>query len=135
MVTIARAASCNVSSRIVAKRCGSSVWSMTPTVTPSASSQMLRVGFPATFMAALISRFAAQRTRRCGRDTHEFFRESADGAPQFRRGADANSAEHPARGRRSEGISMFRHFAPVAFLAFTMMLSILPAKAGMATNP
>ena len=30
---------------------------------------------------------------------------------------------------------MFRHFAPVAFLAFTLMLSILPAKAGMAPNP
>ena len=102
---------------------------MTPTVTPSASSQMLRVCFPATFMAALISRFAVQRTWRGEHDTHEIFRESADGAPQFRRGADVNAAEHRGPGRRCEGISMFRHFAPVAFLAFTMMLSILPAKA------
>ena len=38
------------------------VWSMTPTVTPSASTQMLRVCFPVTFMGALISRFAMQRT-------------------------------------------------------------------------
>ena len=129
MVTIARAASCNVSSRIVAKRCGSSVWSMTPTVTPSASSQMLRVGFPATFMAALISRFAAQRTWRGGaRHTRNF--------PRIRRWRAAipawggrERAEHPGSGRRCEGISMLRHFAPVAFLAFTMMLSILPAKA------
>ena len=108
---------------------------MAPTVAPSASSQMLRIGFPATFMAALISRFAVQRTRRGGRDTHEIFRESADGAPQFRRGADANAPSIPARGRRCEGISMLKHFAPVAFLAFTLMLSILPAKAGMVANP
>jgi hypothetical protein len=66
-----------------------------------------------------------QRTR----DPHELFRESADGAPQFRPGPDAKRAEHPARGDDAEGISMFRPFAPVAFLAFTMMMSILPAKA------
>src|SRR5262245_57485034 len=128
MVTIARAASCNVSSRIVAKRCGKTVWSMAPTVTPSPSTQMLRVCFPITFMAALLSRFAVQRTWRCTRDTCEFFRETASGTPQFRRGPDAKHAEHRGPGRRCEGISMLRHFAPVAFLAFTLMLSILPAK-------
>src|SRR5262245_61705683 len=52
MVTIARAASCKVSSRIVANRCGSTVWSMIPTVAPSGSAQMLPVCLPATFMVA-----------------------------------------------------------------------------------
>ena len=59
MVVIACAASSSVVSRSVAKRCGSSVWSITPTDQPSGSSQMLRVCLPSTFMAALITRFSA----------------------------------------------------------------------------
>ena len=37
-------------SRSVTKRCGSTVWSMMPTDQPSASSQIVRVGLPSTFM-------------------------------------------------------------------------------------
>jgi hypothetical protein len=51
MEVIAYAASASVVSRSVAKRCGSTVWSITPTDHPSGSSQMLRVCLPATFMA------------------------------------------------------------------------------------
>jgi hypothetical protein len=51
MVAMARAASSSVVSRMVAKRCGNWLWSMTPTDQPSASSQMLRVFFPSTLIA------------------------------------------------------------------------------------
>ena len=61
MVAIACAASASVVSRIVAKRCGSSVWSMMPTDQPSGSTQMVRVCLPSTFMVSLITRFAAAR--------------------------------------------------------------------------
>jgi hypothetical protein len=50
MAWMARAASSSVVSRAVAKRCGSTVWSITPTDQPSGSSQMLRIGLPSTFM-------------------------------------------------------------------------------------
>src|SRR5262249_6243096 len=50
MVAIARAASSRVVRRAVAKRCGNWVWSMMPTDQPSASSQILRVCLPSTFM-------------------------------------------------------------------------------------
>jgi hypothetical protein len=39
---MARAASSSVVSRTVAKRCGNSVWSITPTDQPSGSTQMVR---------------------------------------------------------------------------------------------
>jgi hypothetical protein len=51
MVAMARAASSSVISRIVAKRCGSRLWSMAPTDQPSASNQMLRMFLPSTFIA------------------------------------------------------------------------------------
>src|SRR5205085_368535 len=59
MVLIARAASSRLVSFAVAKRCGSSVWSITPTDQPSASTQMLRVGLPSTFMRRLEKRLDA----------------------------------------------------------------------------
>src|SRR5262249_61786386 len=105
MVTIARTTSCSVASRNVAKRCGSAVWSMTLTVEPSGSSQIVRMGLPSTFMAALLTRFALRQKRcRCRRDTHQTYRESADGAPQLRPEAGPNLIEHATSGRRWGGL-------------------------------
>src|SRR5262252_5284107 len=55
MDLIARAASSTVLSAIVSKRCGNKVWSMVPTVTPSDSSQIVRVCLPSTFMLHVLS--------------------------------------------------------------------------------
>src|SRR5437016_858109 len=59
MVLIARAAWSRLVSFAVAKRCGSKVWSITLTDQPSASTQMLRVGLPSTFMRRLEKRLDA----------------------------------------------------------------------------
>jgi hypothetical protein len=56
MVAIAAAASARVVRRLVANRCGSRVWSITPTDQPSGSSQIVRQGFPSTFMGKAIRR-------------------------------------------------------------------------------
>ncbi len=50
MARIACATSSSVVSRAVTKRCGSAVWSMTPTDQPSGSSQIVRMDLPSTFM-------------------------------------------------------------------------------------
>src|SRR5215471_5253463 len=55
MVAIARATSASVARRTVMNRCGSAVWSMLPTEAPSASTQMVRVCLPSTFMAPEIA--------------------------------------------------------------------------------
>src|ERR1700747_1173466 len=55
MVAIARATSASVARGTVATRCGSAVWSMMPTDQPSASTQMVRVCLPSTFMAPEIA--------------------------------------------------------------------------------
>src|SRR5579862_6708797 len=52
MARMACAASSSVASRAVAKRCGSAVWSITPTDQPSGSSQIVRIALPSTFMAS-----------------------------------------------------------------------------------
>jgi hypothetical protein len=65
----------------------------------------------------------------------QIFRESAGAAPQFRPGAVANTEEHSARRAINGGMNMLRHFAPVAFLAFTLMLSVLPARPAWADKP
>ena len=57
IVRIACAASSIDLSRMVAKRCGSRVWSMMSTDQPSGASQMVRVGLPSTFMAVPLRRF------------------------------------------------------------------------------
>src|SRR5215471_15529289 len=56
MVAIASAAWATVVRRFVSNRCGSRVWSITPTDQPSGSSQIVRQGFPSTFMAKAIRR-------------------------------------------------------------------------------
>src|SRR5712691_5866136 len=55
MVAIARATSASVARRTVVNRCGSAVWSMMPIDQPSASTQMVRVCLPSTFMAPEIA--------------------------------------------------------------------------------
>src|SRR5215510_701611 len=55
MEAIACATSSRVVSRTVAKACGSRVWSITPTDQPSASSQIVRVCLPSTFMCPVIT--------------------------------------------------------------------------------
>src|SRR5437762_558262 len=52
MSRIARAASCTWPSRTIASSCGRRVWSIITTVCPSAASQIVRIGRPATFIAA-----------------------------------------------------------------------------------
>src|SRR5215469_768609 len=56
MLAMASAASASVASCRVAKRCGSFVWSITPTDHPSASSQIVRQGLPSIFMTHSVPR-------------------------------------------------------------------------------
>ena len=62
---MARAASSSVVSRMVAKRCGSWLWSMTPTDQPSASSQMLRVCLAVDLHSARHIAFSGEVGSRC----------------------------------------------------------------------
>src|SRR6516162_338590 len=63
MVAIARATSPTVVRRRVVNRCGSTVWSMMPTDQPSASTQMVRVCLPSTFMAPDIAAIHRKASR------------------------------------------------------------------------
>src|SRR5262244_3443783 len=63
MVAIARATSASVVRRMVVNRCGSTVWSMMPTDQPSASTQMVRVCLPSTFMAPDIAAIHRKASR------------------------------------------------------------------------
>src|SRR5262247_2497604 len=63
IVAIARATSASVVRRMVVNRCGSTVWSMMPTDQPSASTQMVRVCLPSTFMAPDIAAMHRKASR------------------------------------------------------------------------
>src|SRR5579875_416014 len=73
MARIACAASSTVTSRSVLSSNGRRVWSMMPTPAPSASSQMLRMAWPATFMASGLAPLAlAGRPQHAPGDRIEF---------------------------------------------------------------
>jgi hypothetical protein len=61
---MAWAASASVSSRVVSKAKGSRVWSIIPTLEPSAYSQIGRQGLPFTFMDSILLR-AMRRLWKC----------------------------------------------------------------------
>src|SRR5690348_17927822 len=61
MARIACAASSTVMSRTVCSSNGKRLWSMMPTPTPSASSQMLRMAWPATFIGSRLAFLALAR--------------------------------------------------------------------------
>src|SRR5690348_4063736 len=61
MARIACAASSTVMSRTVRSSNGRRVWSMMPTPAPSASSQMLRMAWPATFIGSRLALLALAR--------------------------------------------------------------------------
>src|SRR5712671_4803547 len=63
---------------------------------------------------------------RCRRDTHQIYRQSADGAPQFRPAADSKAAKHLRRGGFG-GNTMLRHVMQAIALAFALAPAILAA--------
>jgi hypothetical protein len=106
---------------------------MMPTA-PPASTQIVRIGLPLTFMAArVLPRFGLPTKLRCAGATHTIYRHSAERTPQFRPGRVANRVEPslPA-GDDTEETNMLRHIAQAAMLAFVLapiMLAVAPAAA------
>src|SRR5580698_10898182 len=67
MALIACAVSSSEVSLTILRRCGSAVWSITPTDQPSGSSQMVRIALPSTFMASTYQILAGSEERTiCG---------------------------------------------------------------------
>src|SRR5579872_2328664 len=76
MARIACAASSTVMSRTVRSSNGRRVWSMMPTPAPSASSQMLRMAWPATFIGSRLAlRALARRAQNAAGDGIEFLQQ------------------------------------------------------------
>src|SRR5579872_6338309 len=85
MARIACAASSTVMSRTVRSSNGRRVWSMMPTPAPSASSQMLRMAWPATFIGSGLALLAlGRRAQDAAGDGVELFQQL--GIAFFQRG-------------------------------------------------